>query len=170
MTKPDPKPAPLSPKARAWALAPFVSIALMLAGLGYMARVAANDPSFSVERDYYQKAIGWDQTQAQAGTNARLGWKLELELVPRGSELELVVRAKDAHGAPIPDASVQVEAFANSRASDVVSARLERRGPVELGGRVPLRHAGLWEFRFVVEAGGERFTEVVRRDVTRGPS
>jgi nitrogen fixation protein FixH len=150
---------------KAWALAPVVMIASMLGGLGYMAHLATDDPSFAVEKDYYKKAIDWDSTQAQAATNARLGWSIDLSVEPRDQQLSLVVHAKDSHGAPLRNANVRVEAFANARASHVVKADLQPQTDGALAASIPLVRPGLWEFRFVVESAGQRFTEVVRRDV-----
>ena len=150
---------------RAWALAPVVMIATMLGGLGYMAHLATDDPSFAVEKDYYKKAIDWDSTQAQAAENARLGWNVDLAVEPGKSELVLVVHPKDAQGAPIRGADVRVEAFANARAAHIVKADFRPQADGALAASVPLVRPGLWEFRFVVEAAGRRFTQVVRRDV-----
>lgn len=162
------EPAALSRKAKAWAWAPVGMIGTMLAGLSYMAYLATNDPSFSVEKDYYKKAIAWDDTQAQAAKNAQLGWSLDFSVEPKGGQLLLAVRPKDSHGKPIRDASVEVEAFANARAGQVLSAQMNHEQNGELHAAIPFVRPGVWEFRFVVQAGGERFTQIVRTEVPRG--
>ncbi len=153
---------------RFWSLVPVLLIACMLVGLGSLAYVATDDPSFAVEKDYYKKAVAWDQAAAQAAENARLGWKVELATEPHGKELRVVARVKDAQGAPIRGATVALEAFANARASRVVSTRLEVGDDASYRGGLDLIQAGLWEFRFSVEARGQRFTETVRQEVRRG--
>jgi len=151
-----------------WAYVPIGLIAASILGLGYMAHLAVDDPSFAVEKDYYKKAVAWDETRAQAERNAKLGWKVDLEVVPRGSELELKVRPLDARGGRLEGAAVEVEAFANARAGHIVSAHLAPHGAEGLAAVVPFVHAGVWEFRFVVEAGGQRFTQVLRREIPGG--
>jgi hypothetical protein len=155
----------MSAKARFWAFFPVALIVTMVGSLVAMALVASHDPSFAIEKDYYKKAIAYDVTQAQAQENARLGWHVECSLLTKGRELEVVAVVKDKNGARIENAAVDVEAFANARASRIVTARLEPSTDQRYAGRVPLGTAGLWEFRFTVEARGSRFTEVVREDV-----
>lgn len=166
---PTPEPPRTQPRAQGkslWAFVPVGMIGLTLLGLGFMAHLATDDPSFAVERDYYKKAVAWDDTAAQARQNARLGWQVDFEVAPRGSELELRVLPKDARGARLRDASVAVEAFANARAANVVSTTLTPNGERGLSGKLPLVHAGIWEFRLVVEADGKRFTQVLRREIS----
>jgi hypothetical protein len=162
---------PVEARTRAgtfWAWFPVVLIVSMLAGLGTMAYIAVDDPGFAVEKDYYQKAVHWDQTQAQNEKNARLGWNVALELAPRGGKIELVAKLVDASGTPIRDASVDVEAFANARAAEIVSAHLVRQQDGTQKAELPLTRTGLWEFRFTAQARGQRFTQVVRHDVAAG--
>jgi hypothetical protein len=158
----------LTKSGRFWSLFPVALIVTMFVGLGSMAYVAVDDPSFAIEKDYYRKAVGWDETRAQAAENARLGWKIELSTEPHGKELRVVARVKDARGASIPGATVAVEAFANARASRIVSTRLSSEADASYRGGMALTQAGLWEFRFSVESEGQRFTEVLRQEVRAG--
>lgn len=153
---------------RFWSLFPAILIVTMVGGLLALAKIAISDPSFAIERDYYKKAVAWDETAAQSRENARLGWKVELSTEPRGKELVVIAKVKDARGAPIQGADVALEAFANSRASSVVRTRLESGTDASYRGGVALTHPGLWEFRLKVEAHGQRFTEIVRQDVRAG--
>ena len=120
--------------------------------------IAANDPSFAVEPDYYQKALDWDQKREQDRVNADLGWSIELEVArekrPDGT-VDVVARLLDAEGVTIPDARISLEAFHNARASYVLEAELrEKEGTYNT--TMPLRRPGLWEFRFVASRGGAR--------------
>jgi len=151
--------------ARIWPWVPVGLLATMLAGLGTLAAIATNDPSFSLERNYYQKAVHYDGEIRQRGENARLAWKLDTELAPAGSgSATLVVRARDARG-PVAGAKVKAEAFHNARASAVIDAELVEGVPGEYRASVATERPGLWEIRLVLERGQERFTEVVRRDL-----
>ena len=51
-------------------------LALTVAGNLWVMRIANADPSFSVEPDYYRKAVDWDSTMAQRARNEALGWQL----------------------------------------------------------------------------------------------
>ncbi len=151
-----------------WAYAPVLLLGSMLAGLGTLASVAINDEGFALEPDYYAKAVAWDEAQAQAADDARLGFQLDLTgplLARADGSARLEVSLIDREGVRLSGATLAVEAFPNAHAQR--SHRLELR---ELSPGVyaaELRHGerGLWELRFVVSHAGRRFTQILRRDM-----
>lgn len=149
---------------------------LILAGLMAIALIAnftllflaTSDPSFAVEADYYDKATHWDDKRAQDARNERLGWSLALDVGTTADAVgnrTLRVTLADDDGAPLPDATVDVEAFHNARAAAVLDGELRAIGDGVYEIALPVRRPGVWEFRFVAERGGERFTRAVQRDV-----
>lgn len=152
--------------ARIWPWVPAGLLACMLTGLGTLATIAARDPGFALERDYYEKAVAYDGEIAQRAENARLGWSIDSEVGPSvsGNERRFVVRARDAAGA-ITGARVSVEALRNATAQRPVDAELVERAAGEYEARLSLREAGLWEFRLTLERGRDRFTTIERKDV-----
>ncbi|MBK8014972.1 MAG: FixH family protein [Deltaproteobacteria bacterium] len=110
---------------------------------------ATTDPSFSVETDYYQKALDWDALQAARRRSEALGWTAKVD----ASREKLVLELSDRLGAPIADAHVQVEAFHSARADQRVRAALQH----DRDGVYSLERAfdrpGLWAYRFVAERG-----------------
>jgi hypothetical protein len=132
-----------------------------------MAVIAARDPGFSLERDYYTRAVHWDEQQAQNQQNQRLGYRLSP--VSTGPSA-LSVRLVDRNGEPVRGAVVRAEAFANARAANIRKLAFSEGAAgiyrVELGSARP----GLWEFRFRVEHAGRVFTEVSRLDIPSGAS
>lgn len=157
--------AQLARKGRFWMLLPFVLLGAMLLGWGYMVSVALDDPSFSVEADYYEKAIGWDAHQAEVAHNQELGWQLTTQLEAQGGDVVLAATLRDARGAPLSGARVSVEAFPVARGTQVLNAVFTERGGGVYAAALPMRRVGLWELRFVVERGGERFTAVKREEL-----
>jgi hypothetical protein len=154
---------------RIWPWVPAGLLASMLAGLGSMAVIASRDPGFALERDYYAKAVHYDREIEQRARNARLGWSVVSTVgaaVP-GSPTRLDVQVRGRSGFE-QGARVSVQALRNASASLVLEARCEESAPGRYHADLPLGHAGLWEFRFVVERGSDRFTEIVRHDVTDG--
>jgi hypothetical protein len=133
--------------------------------LGLVAWLTSNDPSFAIERDYYQKAVDYDRTREQADENSRLGWHVELNAARAGESIELAARVKDTHGREVRGATIQVEGFAIARSSRVVVAHFMPEPERPQTARLPLVATGLWELRFTVQAGGKRFTETLRRDI-----
>lgn len=162
-------PTPARPRRfNPWPYVPVALIVLMLSGLGTMAKIAADDPSFAVEENYYQKAVAYEAEQAQREANRALAWELGVESRVDHGDVVLGLTVKDRHGRRLDDATVRVVAFPNDRASQIVRFDLAP-GP-EHRGRFPLSRRGLWELRFEVEHRGRRFTEVIRRDFGSGDS
>jgi len=150
---------------------PLLLVALLAFGVAanlVLLVAAGGDPSFAVEPAYYAKAVDWDRHQAQARASAALGWQATLDVGPadRGSGLASVVaRLADRDGAELAGVQVEIEAFHNARASQLVHAVLvEQAGPA-YAARLPVVRAGLWEFRLTARRGADTFTAVLERDV-----
>jgi nitrogen fixation protein FixH len=144
--------------------------ALLIGGVGAnvgLMVAATRDPSFAVERDYYRKALHWDETMAQEATNAALGWSVAVAVEPAEVPGRARIRARvaDREGRPVTGARVAVEAFPSARASHVLSLVL----PPDAGGgyaaTLELERPGLWELRFRVERDGQVFTRTLVRDL-----
>jgi nitrogen fixation protein FixH len=147
-------------------------LAVTVAGNIWMMRVAGSDPSFAIEPDYYRKAVEWDSTVAQSVRNQALGWRLSAMLgAPAASgSTVLVATLRDANGEPVTGAAITVEATHNARATEILTAEL---APAEAGSyraTLPAARRGIWELRFEVERGAERFTATLRADNTRSPA
>ena len=150
------------------ALVGVITVSTMI-GAAALIYHAHADPSFAVEKDYYDKAVHWDDSAAQQRRNAELGWRLSVSAGPsNGLELTIV----DALGLPIDGASVSVEAFHNARSAERVAL-----APAESGGGVYRQAAefarpGIWEFRVVVSRGADTFTAVrqIVIGAERGPT
>lgn len=149
---------------RFWAAVPAVLLGTLTGGLGIVAYIATRDPSFAIERDYYKKAVNYDQLRDQEETNQKLGWQLDVRTRAAGSSIALDAKVDDAHGKPVKDAEIQVEAFPIARSANVMTTRFAS-GAAEL----PLVMTGLWELRFTVDAHEKRFTQTIRRDIGLNP-
>lgn len=163
----------MSARGRLWPWALGSVLAVTMAGNIWVMRLAGSDTSFAVEPDYYRKAVDWDSTMAQSGRNTALGWDLDVQLAPPGADgsSRVNVALRDADGAPLEDAVIQVEATHNAQASRVLEATLEARGDGTYHALLPDAHRGIWELRFEATRGGDRFTVTHRRDTSRdGPA
>lgn len=156
-------------KGRAWPIGVALALAAVVVVNIRVAMIAARDPSFAIEPDYYRKAVAWDSAMAQSRANRQLRWTLTQRLAPftdaRGAAL--AVELTDADGAPISDASVTVSALHVARASDISTATLE---PSPGGGYttvLPVHRAGQWELRFEATRGADRFTALARVHAVR---
>lgn len=147
-----------------WPIGMGVILAITVAVNIAVMFVAKDDPSFAVEQDYYRKAVAWDSSMAQERHNQQLGWRVEPVLErysPQGGAV-LHVRVADSTGAAISNATVQVAALYNARASDVFEATLQRASDDTYTAHLPVTHTGQWELRFTIVRGADRFTAVSR--------
>ena len=149
-------------KMKPGAVWPFIiagALGLHVIGSMVLVYFATSNESYAVEPDYYQKALDWDDKRAQDHHNAELGWRLEFTVEPMPAGQDPIMRAEltTLDGEPITDASISVEAFANARRDDVLTADLVE---TESGYQttLPMRRNGLWEFRFTVTRDDELFT------------
>jgi nitrogen fixation protein FixH len=143
----------------------------MLLGLAALAYIAIDDPSFALEPNYYDKAVRWDRTQAEARQSERLGLQLVLSgplALKSDGSVELELSVADRANTPLRAATVTLEAFPNAFASRIEHVTLREVSPGVYRGRLSGGKRGLWELRFDVRQGAQQFREVLRRDVTRG--
>ena len=128
---------------------------------------ATSDASYAVEEDYYQKAINWDEKRAQDRTNDELGWSLTFAAAPPvtpGEKPGIDVHLADAAGEPLAGARVALETFHKARSEDIIRMTIDPSDEAGLyKASPPMRHNGLWELRFTVELGNDRFTHTETR-------
>ncbi len=156
-------------KGRIW---PTMIVAALLGNvvLGVvLVRLAGGDRHFAVESNYYQKAVNWDSTMAQAGRNTVLGWVMVPSLGPVRSDGgdTLRVTLHTAAGEPVRDALVTLEAMPVAFAGEVARATLRATGePGQYAAVGVIRRVGLWELRFAAVRGSDRFTDNLRLDAS----
>ena len=142
-------------------------LALTVGANAWILYEANRDPNASVvEPDYYRKAVAYDSTLAQQRRDATLGWQLTATpgaLDRRGTPLRVTLADRD--GRPLAGAVVTLAAIHNLDAGRVVPARFVTDAGGNASARVAFDRAGLWELRFLVRLGTERFTADLRSDV-----
>jgi len=137
------------------------ALALHVVGSLIVVYVATSDPSYAVEKDYYQKAVNWDEKRAQDRTNEDLGWLLGFAVTPParpGDQPKIEVTLNEADGEPVTGAMVTVEAFHKARGDDIVRSSLIEVGDGVYMASLPMRRNGRWELRFTVDRGSDHFT------------
>lgn len=152
-----------------WPVGIVGALAMTIVANAYLVYRAAGRGHAVVEPDYYHRAVRWDSTLAEERHNLALGWRLETDLgAPGARGAPLRVRLTDRGGVPLDGAAVQVAALHNLDAAHPVRETLQPAGGGAYFARLPLGHPGLWELRFEVARGAERFTATVRQDAGRG--
>ncbi len=131
---------------------------------------ATSDPSFAVEEDYYQKAVNWEDKQAQDQKNIQLGWTLDQAIGPINEDQAarlLVAELNGPDGEPLVGATMSVETFHNIRAGDILRSQLLESTPGHYEVQLPMLRPGLWEIRFTAQLGSETFTKTAREHIVR---
>ncbi len=129
---------------------------------------ASADPSFVIEKNYYEDALNWDMSQEAKRKSAALGWNLDAKAaIPSGSQdkLALEVSLVDASGKPIENAQIYVKAFAVARSGDMVTGKVPPSGAAYRAELDKATRPGLWQLDFRVQRGGDVFVQRVRTDV-----
>jgi len=155
---------------RIWALVPLGLLTCMFAGLGTLAYIAIDDPSFSLEPDYYAKAVQWDRSQAQLRENEALGFALDVQqpvVVAADGQAAFELRLTDRAGAAISGARLEVEAFPNAFASRVERRLLQEVAPGVYRANLSHGMPGLWELRCHVSVGSSHYARVLRTDLVK---
>ncbi len=152
-----------------WPIGVATILALTVAANIVVMRIANDDPSFSVEPDYYRKAVQFDSTMAQERKNLALGWGFDaaIDSIGDGKQTRLSVRLRDASSAPLPGARVAVMARFNARANDTLTAVLEEKPPGTYVTTLPIAHPGEWEVRVDATQGSQRFSTSSRVTAVR---
>ena len=153
-----------------WAWVPALLLGSMFIGLGTLAYVAIDDPNFALEPNYFDKAIHWVQSQADARASRAMGLKLTLAplVVASNGQVSLTLTIADRANLPLLGAAVQVEAFPNAFASRIETLTLRETAPGVYTGQLAHGLSGLWELRVALQHGATTYHEVLRRDVTKG--
>jgi nitrogen fixation protein FixH len=172
------------PRSWTW---PLIIATLLVGHVGtvlFFVLLATSRPSVAIEKDYYEKALRWDERLAQERHNQELGWQIEIVVEPAlrrdepnehdgapmseppegsGGLSRLLAYLMDAEGRPLGRAMVRVEAFHNARAARVLDASLLENERGCYAALLPMRRSGLWELRFTVESNGDRYTQTLRK-------
>jgi nitrogen fixation protein FixH len=175
MTQHNPQPTPsnnATPRRR-W---PFFVMPGVIAGLlgGHIVFIilaitlATGDRSFAVVPDYYQKAVDWDQRQADLTASDDLGWQVDLtpsEQVDDPGKRRVVVSARDGAGQPIAGATARLHYYHLARAGEHRSAELAEVLPGQYTAELPMSAQGRWSLEIELQRGTERYVESIQRFV-----
>lgn len=111
-----------------------------------------------VEPEYYQKATHWDQAVAEQERSDKLGWRVVF-VDPPTVGAPVKVRVVDMGGQLIKDAKVSLETFHHATASKRFDLTLtqESGSDAMVAADFAPDRAGLWEFRWKVDAPAGHF-------------
>lgn len=154
-----------------WAFVPALLLGSMLVGLATLVAIAVDDPHFALEPSYYDKAVHWDRSRAEAAESRALGLELKLaDALYRAADgsITLELRVADRAREVFAGGTVEVEAIPNAYATQAQRISLREVAPGVYRGELKHGVLGLWELRVSVARGTQRFRDSLRRDVLKG--
>ena len=154
-----------------WAWVPALLLGAMFVGLGSLAYLAIDDPSFALESNYYDKAVHWDENQQQARKSQAMGLQVALTeplTLSETGRIMVQLSVTDGKKLAFAGADVALDAFPNAYASRVQRLVLRELKPGLYVGELSPGVRGLWELRVVVKLGTLRYDQVLRADVSKG--
>jgi len=155
-----------------WPIAIVGIIALHATAMVAVIAIATRNPSFSVEPDHYQKALGWDRLAARKQASDLLGWKAEVATdaqLDGNKTRRLDCRILDHEGKPVTGATVAVLAFPHARGEERVHMDLHEAEAGVYSARAPMARAGLWELRLSALRGPDLFTTTLMHSASTSP-
>lgn len=153
------------PAARFWPALVFVIIGLDLLGIGALMYGARQDRSFAVEKDYYARAVRWDESRAARARSEALGWAAAAEV--DAARAELVIRLTDRAGAPVSGVRGRVTAFHRAFPNQARELALVERAD-EAGAYIAAfapERAGWWEVAVEASRGTDEFASRMTLDI-----
>lgn len=160
----------------------YVCVGLLVTNALVMAVLvtASSKSAPAVVPQYYERAVAWDQTMAEAKLAAELGWTLALELEDAGIAVKLVDRDRQ----PVSGARLTIGGFHRARPAQrlalvlVTDAAGEARAPALSGTRTSgwyeldveiVRDPVRYSLHRAVELTRVRGPDVSALDLTRRP-
>jgi nitrogen fixation protein FixH len=159
-------------KSLRWPIAIVGIIALHATAMVAVIAIATRNPSFSVEPDHYQKALGWDRLAARKQASDLLGWKAEVTSdaqLDSNKTRRLECRIVDHEGKPVTGATVSILAFAHARGEERVRMDLREAEAGAYTAQAPMSRPGLWELRLSALRGPDLFTTTVMHTASPSP-
>jgi nitrogen fixation protein FixH len=152
-----------------WAAIPVFMLSATAIGVLVVVSIALDDKGFSVEKDYYNKAVNYDTELAQRRYNAVLGWQLSTNVSSGPFNAVVTVQLSDRAAQPLSGALLEADAFALARGQQAEKLKFTERLPGTYEAKLVSRRVGWWELRISALKGTDRFTKVVRTNVVPSP-
>jgi nitrogen fixation protein FixH len=153
-------------KGLQWPIGIAAVLVITVAANVYVAVRANDDPSMSVEPDYYQKAVRFDADQALRRRGERLGWRVAIDATPGTDAATVTARLEDSTGAPLHGATVRLRARHVARGNEPVSATAAEQGDHYVA-TMAMTRLGLWDVDIEIVRGNSRFVTEQRLELSR---
>lgn len=150
-------------KGMGWPIGIVAILLASVAGNVAVIMITKDDPSFSVEPDYYRKAVEWDSTAARKARSDALDWHVAARVeAGTGAQSQLTLDLTDAQGAIVRDATLRGSLLHIARGDDVQQVTFAQTDNGAYVASVPMERAGVWELRLTADRDSSHFLHTVR--------
>lgn len=154
-------------KGMGWPIGIVAILLASVAGNIAVIMITRDDPSFSVEPDYYRKAVEWDSTAARQVRSDALQWRVAARVeAGAGDQAQLTLDLTDAQGAIVHDATLRGSLLHIARADDVQQVSFTQAENGAYIASVPMQRIGVWELRLTADRDSSHFLHTVRVETT----
>jgi len=118
--------------------------------------------------DHYRKGLAYNENLAAERAQARLGWTVDLALMPKRAAVgdartfEVAATFAAVNGRPLDGLDVEIQFVRPTHEGFDVAARLDARGSDVYAAPVILPLAGQWQARVLARRGDDTFQNVRR--------
>lgn len=122
--------------------------------------VAGGGNAAEIERDYYDRAVNWDDYQKQVAASSALGWTVAVqpgELSEVGALVGVTLVVTDADGAPVEGLAAHAEAFQNAHVDEMHHLDLQEISPGSYYTTMRPERTGHWVWRLRLERDEQLF-------------
>jgi len=150
-------------KGMGWPIGIVTILLASVVGNVAVIMITRDDPSFSVEPDYYRKAVEWDSTVAMQARSDALDWHVAARVEPGiNAQSQLTLDLTDAQGAIVRDATLRGSLLHIARADDVQQVAFTQSVDGSYVAMVPMQRIGVWELRLTADQGTSHYVQTVR--------
>jgi nitrogen fixation protein FixH len=173
------EPTNVLPRPRRHLKWPLIVVGLLTGHVSVMivaVVIATHDKSFAVLPDYYQKAVHWDQGQAELRASERLGWQCAFTPSPEVDPLgrrSVTFTLVDSAGRGIPGVDIRVTYFHHARPAELFNATLRTDDAGRATQPITMRNQGFWQVNVTATKAGQKFVQTTTPFVStakRGPT
>ncbi|MEM6673548.1 MAG: FixH family protein [Planctomycetota bacterium] len=156
------------PRSLRW---PLIIVGMLLTHVSAMmlaVKIASGDTGHAVLPDYYQRAVAWDDLQAEARASARLGWTASVTpsvLTDERGRREIRVVLHDRFGAAVEGAALTARTWHLAVGDPIDVAFQASAEPGVYVGRAAMERPGRWHVDLVADQGPSRFVETSELDL-----
>ena len=130
--------------------------------------IASQGNGAEIERDYYERALHWDDYQELVAASHRLGWTVEIlpdEIGTLGAPIGVTFALRDRDGQPVSGASGVVSAFQNGHVDEMFTLELVEAARGLFRASFNPRRTGRWVWRMRFARGEDVFVAEQRAEL-----